>query len=186
LPALHRPAPDYPVPARPGSDFLNPVQLVEFTRFVADEVRTGAYPYIEFDSEQRWHRRIYRDQRVDVWLISWLPTQGTQLHDHGGSAGSFTVVSGELSEAVYLRTGRGAGTLQERDHRAGRSVGFDPRYVHDVRNISDTPAISVHAYSRPLSSMTYWDVEDGELVRLATLQTDDPEADARSGGGLLR
>ena len=72
----------------PGAGPVNPIELVEFTRFFADEVRTGKYPFIDYDAENRWHQRIYRDQRVDVWLISWLPSQGTQLHDHGGSAGS--------------------------------------------------------------------------------------------------
>jgi predicted metal-dependent enzyme (double-stranded beta helix superfamily) len=155
--------------------YLNPIELVDYSRFVADEVRSGQYPYIEFDPEQRWHLRIYRDQRVDVWLISWTPTQGTQLHDHGGSSGAFTVVTGELSEAVYVRTGRGAGGLRERRHRAGRSIGFDGRYVHDVRNTSTEPAVSVHVYSRPLRLMNYYDVDDGELTRLASVRTDDPE-----------
>lgn len=166
-----------PFSVHPESEdaFLNPIQLVEFTRFVADEVRTGKYPYIQFDPDTRWHQRIYRDGRVDVWLISWLPAQGTQLHDHGGSSGSFTVISGELTEAVYVQSGPAAGSLRERVHQAGRSVGFHGRYVHDVRNMSDAPAISVHAYSRPLSCMNYWDLEDGELVKLASLPTDDPE-----------
>jgi hypothetical protein len=162
-------------PAYGSSASLNAIQLVEFTRFVADEVRTGRYPFVEFDEQARWHRRIYRDQRVDVWLISWLPDQGTQLHDHGGSTGSFTVISGTLAEAVYVRSGRAAGTLREREHRAGRSVGFDSRYVHDVRNLSDAPAVSVHAYSPALTSMTYYDVDDGALVELGTVATDDPE-----------
>jgi len=104
---------------------LNAIQLVEFTRFVADEVRSGRYPFVEFDEQARWHRRIYRDQRVDVWLISWLPDQGTQLHDHGGSSGSFTVISGVLAESVYVRSGRAAGTLREREHRAGEHAGAE-------------------------------------------------------------
>jgi predicted metal-dependent enzyme (double-stranded beta helix superfamily) len=158
-----------------SSDFLNPIQLVEYTRFVAEEVRAGKYPFIEYDADARWHQRIYRDRRVDVWLISWLPSQGTQLHDHGGSAGSFTVLSGELSEAVFVASGPRAGTLRERVHVAGRSVGFDAQYVHDVRNTSDRPAVSVHAYSRPLTSMTYWDLDAGALAPIATLDTDDPE-----------
>jgi hypothetical protein len=157
------------------SAVLDPVQLVEFTRFLADEVRSGRYPFVEFDARTRWHQRIYRDPRVDVWLISWLPEQGTQLHDHGGSAGSFTVISGVLAEAVYIRSGRDAGLLREREHNAGRSIGFDRRYVHDVRNLSDAPAISVHAYSAPLTSMTFYDLRAGELEKLATLVTGDPE-----------
>ncbi len=161
------------------SAVLDPVQLVEFTRFLADEVRSGHYPFIEFDPHTRWHQRIYRDPRVDVWLISWLPEQGTQLHDHGGSAGSFTVISGELAEAVYIRSGRDAGLLREREHKAGRSVGFNRQYVHDVRNLSDAPAVSVHAYSSPLTSMTFYDVHEGELEKLARLVTDDPEPGVR-------
>jgi Cysteine dioxygenase type I len=154
----------------PAPLYFTPLQLIEFTRFYADEVASGHYPYIDYDPEDRWHQRIYRDRRVDVWLISWLPTQGTQLHDHGGSAGSFTVLSGELTEAVV-----GGGRLRDNVRAAGDSVGFGARYVHDVRNLSAAPAVSVHAYSPPLATMTFYDLADGRLERLATLATDDPE-----------
>ena len=157
---------------------LNAIELVEFTRFVANEVRLGQYPFVRFDEQARWHQRIYRDRRVDVWLISWLPDQGTQLHDHGGSSGAFTILSGQLSEVVCAHTGPYAGGLHERVHRAGHSVGFDGQYVHDVRNLSTAPAISVHAYSPALTSMTYYDLDDGRLVELAMVRTDDPEPTA--------
>jgi predicted metal-dependent enzyme (double-stranded beta helix superfamily) len=157
---------------------LNPVELVDYTRLVAADVNAGRYPYIKYDESERWHQRLYRDQRVDVWLISWLPTQGTQLHDHGGSAGAFTVVSGELTEAVYRTGGRQPASLVDWQRPAGASIGFGSRYVHDVRNLSDRPAVSVHAYSRPLTSMTFYDVADaGELITLAKVVTDDPEPD---------
>ena len=152
--------------------YLNPVQLMDFTRFVAAEVAAGRYPYVQYDEAERWHQRLYRDRRVDVWLISWLPSQGTELHDHGGSSGAFTVLSGELAEAIPA----GGGWLAERVRRAGDSVGFGPHYVHDVRNLGDQPAVSVHAYSAPLSSMTYYELGPaGELRRLLTVATDDPE-----------
>ena len=157
---------------------LDPAQLVEYTKFLAREITQDRYPFIRFDPEARWHRRIYRDQRVDVWLIGWSPTQGTELHDHGGSAGAYTVVSGELDEATFVATGSRAGTLRDRTLRAGRSVGFDARYVHDVRNLSQAPAVSVHAYSPPLTSMSYYEVTDGRLDRLVTVATDDPEPDS--------
>ncbi len=153
---------------------LTPSQLVDYTRLLAEEVRAGMHE-VGFDPQTRWHRRIYRDARVDVWIISWLPDQGTQLHDHGGSSGAFTVVDGSLDEATYVASGRGAGTLRDRVHEAGRSVGFGPRYVHDVRNLGSEPAVSVHAYSPPLTEMSFYDVEGGHLVPFATLDTDDPE-----------
>ncbi len=166
------------LPTAARADALTLLELVERTRETAEAVKAGRYPFITFDPDLRWHRRIYRDAQVDIWLITWLPTQGTQLHDHGGSAGSFTVVSGELAEATYVESGPHAGTLRERVHPAGRSVGFGAGYVHDVRNLSDAPAVSVHAYSAPLTSMTYWDVDETGLVQLATLDTDEPEPEA--------
>ena len=35
-----------------------------------------------------------------MWLLSWLPDQGTPLHDHGTSAGAFAVVDGTLTERI--------------------------------------------------------------------------------------
>jgi hypothetical protein len=161
------------------------VQLVEFSRFIAGEVEGGHYPCVEYCDSERWHQRIYRDLRVDVWLISWLPSQGTQLHDHGGSGGAFTVLSGELSEAVYGwprvpadgKPRRLGEPMTEHQRAAGDAVGFGPNYVHDVRNLSDAAAVSVHAYSPPLSSMNYFDLaRSGQLRRIATLATEDPES----------
>lgn len=154
--------------------YLNPVQLMDHSRFVADEVLAGRYPWVEYDEQSRWHQRLYRDPRIDVWLISWLPSQGTQLHDHGNSAGSFTVVSGTLTESVIE-----AGALVDRDWTRGNSVGFMAPYVHDVRNVHSEAALSVHVYSPPLATMNFYDLDSsGRLDLLATLATDDPEADA--------
>lgn len=166
-----------PASFRPRRSFdrsLNLAELVEYTRFVAAEVAAGRYPYICYDEAERWHQRLYRDQRVDLWLISWLPSQGTQLHDHGGSAGAFTVLAGELTEAVY-QPGQPGKPLLDLARTPSDTVGFGAQYVHDVRNLSDRPAASVHAYSPPLTSMNFYDLEDGALARLATVATGDPE-----------
>lgn len=169
----------------PARSYFNPAELLDYARFVSDEVSAGRY-LVEFDEAQRWHQRLYRDRRVDVWLISWLPTQGTQLHDHGGSAGAFTVLSGELAEAIYQpgvapTSGRvvprpEAAALVERRRLSGTGVGFGSHYVHDVRNLSDAPAVSVHAYSPPLTSMRFYDLDEaGELRQLVSMRTEDPE-----------
>lgn len=148
-------------------------RLLELTRLYGDEVRSGKFPWIDFDPDERWHQRIYRDPRVDIWLISWLPEQGTQLHDHGGSSGAFTVLTGTLTEAVP--SGRSEVSIRDAVRPAGHSVGFGPRYVHDVRNLGTEAAVSVHAYSPPLTTMTYYDLDGGDLVPIRSLATDDPE-----------
>lgn len=148
--------------------------LEALTSSVADDVRAGLYA-VHADEHNRWHVRLLRDAAVDIWLISWTTDQGTQLHDHGGSSGAFTVVSGQLSEAMWTP---GLEKLTETARTSRDSVIFGPHYVHDVRNIHAETAVSVHAYSPPLSAMNYYDVEHGQLVKLATQWTDDPEAPA--------
>ena len=73
------------------------------------------------------------------------------------------MLSGQLDEAVY-RHDPATGSLTEYQRAAGTAVGFGPRYVHDVRNLSDAPAVSVHAYSPPLTSMNFYDVADGRAA----------------------
>ena len=163
---------------------LNPLQLTEQARLYAEEVSAGHYPNVQYDAENRWHQRLYRDSHFDIWLISWLPSQSTQLHDHGGSSGAFAVLSGDLDEAIYQDV-RGRGVLQEHRRSAGEAFGFGPKHIHDVRNLSSEPAVSVHAYSPPLSSMNFFDVtDDGELQKLATLATNDPEPELDNVPGL--
>lgn len=153
---------------------LSLAELVEWTSCVADDVRAGLHA-VDADAEERWHVRLHRDDQVDVWLISWTTDQATQLHDHGGSAGAFTVVSGELSETIWTP---GAEQLAETPRTEGDTVVFGEHYVHDVRNIAEATAVSVHAYSPPLSLMNYYDTEGRELVKLASVWTDDPEEPA--------
>lgn len=151
-------------------------ELAETTRRFAAEVEAGRHE-VQADSSDRWHVRIHADEHVDVWLISWTTEQGTQLHDHGGSAGAFTVVQGELTESVWAGP-KAEGRLTDLARAAGETVVFGTHYVHDVVNRTAGTAVSVHAYSPPLSLMHYYDVEANRLVRRASSWTDDPEAPA--------
>ncbi len=47
-----------------------------------------------------------------------------------------------------------------------------------MRNVRSETAVSVHAYSPPLSQMNYYDVDGHQLTKLASVWTDDPEAEA--------
>jgi quercetin dioxygenase-like cupin family protein len=133
--------------------------LTALTRDVAAEVRAGRHP-VHVDPERRWYRLLRSDDYVDVWLISWATEQAAELHDHAGSLGALTVVSGTLVEQ------RWAGhELRARRVGAGRSLGFPLGHVHDVGNTEPTPAVSVHAYSPPLTAMSYYAVEPGGRLR---------------------
>jgi predicted metal-dependent enzyme (double-stranded beta helix superfamily) len=126
---------------------------------------------VRLDPEGRWYERIRMTDCYEVWLISWLPGQSTGFHDHGGSAGAFGVVWGALDECVVPRSGHRALVTQV---ASGDVRAFGPRYVHDVRNpAAGSVAVSLHAYSPPLSEMTRYDLTQGGLVAAGTEKEDD-------------
>jgi hypothetical protein len=120
----------------------------------------------EFDPARRWYARLAAGDDHEAWLLTWLPGQATDLHDHGGSAGAFHVVSGVLTEQTVRRW---PGGLASRAYPAGRTRAFGPRHVHRVSNEGLVPAISLHVYAPVLTSMTRYRVEDGAL-RVATVE----------------
>lgn len=157
--------------------------LLHATDRCADDVLTGRYdrllPVEGLPRSERWFIRLYSDYELDVWLISWVPERSTELHDHGGSLGALTVVSGALSETRW--DGRG---LRQRTLEAGDQAAFPLGWVHDVvlaggaEVTPSHPTLSVHAYSPPLTAMSYYDVTDtNKLRRVHTELTDTPEGD---------
>ena len=97
-----------------------------------------------------------------MWLLSWLPGQRTGFHDHGESSGAFTVVRGALRERTAPGRRPGPSAAVSR----GEARTFGPWYIHDVINASVQPAVSVHAYSPPLTSMRRFEFGPGGLERV--------------------
>jgi len=90
-------------------------------------------------------------ETYDAWLIHWPVGTGLEAHDHGGSTGAFAVVSGVLDEDVERD-----GETVTRRVPAGQSVTFGGDHVHAVVNRGEAGATSVHVYSPPLSSMSFY------------------------------
>ncbi|MET8308851.1 cysteine dioxygenase family protein [Micromonospora sp. NPDC005173] len=111
-----------------------------------------------FDPDERWYARLASGADHEVWALSWLPGQGTDLHDHGGSAGAFRVVAGALTEETVA-----SGRLHPRLLAAGTGRRFGPRHVHVVTNRGTEPAVSVHVYRPALVRMTRYHLLDGRL-----------------------
>ena len=165
---------------------LRPADLLRLTDQGAADVLDGRHdallpPGGVFPTSERWCVRLHSDDLVDLWLISWVPDKSTELHDHAGSLGALTVLSGSLSE--YRWNGDG---LHHRRLDAGDQASFPLGWVHDVTHapagdpITITgPTLSVHAYSPPLTAMSYYGISDnGGLRRVRSVLTDLPEGDA--------
>jgi predicted metal-dependent enzyme (double-stranded beta helix superfamily) len=131
---------------RPYSPLWSPDRLRDLVTTVATTHGTELLDRVKFSSPQRWWARLALTEEVELWLLSWLPGQRTEPHDHGGASGAFTVVLGELSETYrYPRE-----QIAHRTHGTGSAVGFGAGRAHQVWNTSLGKAASVHAYSPPL------------------------------------
>jgi rhodanese-related sulfurtransferase/mannose-6-phosphate isomerase-like protein (cupin superfamily) len=111
---------------------------------------------VRLRAEGRWYERLYQGPDYDIWVISWLPGQSTGFHDHGESSGAFVVATGILEEHRPAE--------QALEIHPGESRAFGPDYAHDVRNASLAPAVSIHAYSPPLSEMNEFELDGSQLV----------------------
>lgn len=163
-----------------GPTRLRVPDLLHATDLVADDVLRGRYDHLlprgGVPADERWFARVFGDDELDVWLISWVPERATELHDHGGSFGALTVLSGALNE--YRWDGR---QLRHRRLDAGDQAGFPLGWVHDMvwapgPAAVTGPTLSVHAYSPPLTAMSYYEITSrGRLRRERTELTERPE-----------
>jgi rhodanese-related sulfurtransferase len=161
--------------SQPALVSRTPEELVHIvSQFASSD---GWMDRVRLRSEQRWYERLYQGPDHDIWAISWLPGQSTGFHDHGESAGAFVVATGLLEEH---RPGEQTLVIHP-----GKPRAFGPDYAHDVRNESLAPAISIHAYSPPLTDMNEYDLDGHQLVpreraseRALTLKTQAFEAQA--------
>lgn len=114
---------------------------------------------LRYDPDARFAALVERTAGQEIWLMSWLPGQRTGLHDHSGSTGAFTVVSGTLTETV-ARPGTQVG------HRLvpGQIRVFGPHYVHEVHNAGEDPAVSIHVYRAERAMTPFRYAPDGRLI----------------------
>jgi predicted metal-dependent enzyme (double-stranded beta helix superfamily) len=117
-----------------------------------------------FDPSERWYHRLRVADDHEVWLLTWLPGQGTDLHDHGGSAGAFHVYAGTLTEDTVAQPAAGPPRITARELGEGAGRRFGTRHIHRIVNRSSRPAISIHSYGPALATMTRYRIGAGGLT----------------------
>ena len=105
----------------------------------------------------------------EAWAIGWPPGGRIELHDHGPSRGAVVVASGTLTETTVRATQREVALISTHQVSAGEHRCFGPRYVHDLTNDGDRPAISVQVYGPRHTTMSYYELQpSGRLHRVGT------------------
>jgi mannose-6-phosphate isomerase-like protein (cupin superfamily) len=113
--------------------------------------------------DARVYEQIWDDDEVNAWVICWSEDQDTGFHDHDESAAAIAVISGQVREDRLCLGGP----------PRGRIIGPDTTFtvpreaIHRVLHAGTGPAITIHAYSPPLTRTGAYRIGgDGELERL--------------------
>ena len=149
---------------------VSPTQLATLVRATA-AARDQWQAVVRFTPRRRWFHRLALTDDYETWLLTWLPGQRTGFHDHGGASGAFAVAQGNLRETL---ASPGSSRLRHRMARRGAVTSFGGQHVHEVGNISHAPAVSVHAYSPPLTAMRRYELSGSGLT---LVRTDRAEVD---------
>ncbi len=119
---------------------------------------------------ERHYEQLWRDDHVDVWVITWTAGNDTGFHDHDLSRGAVAVVEGTIIEERLVM----GGPPRRLEHSAGETFDFDASHVHRMHQDLEAPAVSIHAYSPPLWRMgTYTVGPDGTLRRESISYTEE-------------
>lgn len=158
--------PDLTVPVAGSAGSGSPITLA--MRLAAHPERWR--PLVDYRTDTRWYRLLERTGQHQVWLLSWLPGQGTDLHDHGPASGAFAVGAGTLTERVVAAKPGRSPVEVTRALAVGHCRVFGPHYVHQVTNTGTVPAVSVHVYAPGLTVMNTYRLDPQELLHLGVEQ----------------
>ena len=145
----------------PHEGLLTPVELEDVARGLA--ARTDLWePLVHDDATHRRYELVYEDDRMDAWILSWMPGQGTGFHDHYISGLGLCVARGCVQEdLIVYGAAHQSRTLETSDTRKG-----GPGYIHRVSHGDGLPAVTVHVYSPRLDWVGQYRLdEEGVMQR---------------------
>jgi predicted metal-dependent enzyme (double-stranded beta helix superfamily) len=131
--------------SRLGHDRLEAIlgELVERFEGGAPQLASGrSYERLTLDAEV--------SGAAEAWLITWPPHTGLGMHDHRGSEAVLAVVRSSLRERFVDERG-----VSDRWLRPGSPVRLAGDHVHEVVNVGDDEAVSIHVYSPPLADADF-------------------------------
>jgi len=148
-PSAHRQSLTLP----PSMGRLSAAALATMAEGLASAVTAESVPLAP--GAERCFARLLATPDYEVWLIAWAAAGALELHDHGGSNGVVCVVEGQLGETYTDLVERHP--LRSVIISPGQPRDIPVTRVHEVWNPGPALALSVHAYSPPLRTMTFFD-----------------------------
>jgi predicted metal-dependent enzyme (double-stranded beta helix superfamily) len=147
---------------------LSPRELEQFVaELVADRDRWSHL--VRHADDVRVYELIWDDEDVNAWVICWSEDQDTGFHDHDESGARIAVISGQIREE-RLRLGA---SPQSAVYGPGAEITIPPTAIHRVLHAGDGPAVTIHAYSPPLTRTGAYRVAAGGALERESQSFED-------------
>jgi cysteine dioxygenase len=155
----------------------NTQALLEFfrTHMTSYALRFHDWQKYNFGSTLHYTRNLVEDSDdFEMIVLNWQPGQASRIHDHNGSHCFMVVLQGEIFEQRFLQKADDGllisetqaptaapgpcPQLQEISKAQLRKPG-DFSYIHDkialhiIGNESNSPAVTLHVYSPPITKL---------------------------------
>ena len=136
-----------------SGSMVRTLSTAELGAIVSERAR-DAHPLVALggDTHERNGIRVLQTPDYDVWLLRWPPGTRVTPHDHGDSSGAFTVLRGQLIELRWRESIPECQLVT-----SGETVLVERGVVHDVV-ATKRVSYSLHAYSPPLETMSFYEV----------------------------
>lgn len=123
------------------NDFVNCKKYLE-------EYEHDDYKKYIIGDDLTYHReRIYINDNIEIFIITWLKNQGGKIHDHSKNGCFLKILEGNLEEIIYSNDLK---ITKENKLKPGDiSYMNDKIGLHSVKNVNDEICVSIHVYSPP-------------------------------------
>jgi len=132
------------------------------------EIPKSAFEIFCSWSESTYTRNcIFENERFELILICWQSSQKTPIHDHGGEECWVKFIDGEFKEAIFKSNEVSEVNIQKSTlFKAGDiSYMIDFMGCHQLKNLSNHRALSLHLYAKPIRNCNIYDEQSKEFVQ---------------------
>lgn len=131
------------------TDFKNSEKHLE------DYLEADYKKYINIDELKYNRKRIYIDDEIEVLIITWGKNQEAKVHDHSENGCFLKVLEGSLEENIFSVN---LDSMNKRILEKGNISYMDNKIgLHSVINRLDEICVSIHIYSPPNHSTTFYE-----------------------------
>lgn len=125
-------------------------------------------PFAHWSDEHYTRNCIIREQKFELILLCWEPGQKTPVHCHGGEECWVYIIDGMLHESIYQFDSDNLTQDAKVELKVGRkSFMTDEKGYHSLENKTNSRAMSLHLYMKPIDECTIYDKQIEEFVPIS-------------------